>query len=242
MAFCFNLMFFFSFLNKVAEVRKDDYRPTDEDILRCRVQTRGVFETKFIVNNVRFHMFDVGGQREERPKWIQCFTGVTAIMFVASCSSYNMTLREDPSKYRLVEALELFNSIWNNEWLQDSSVILFLNKEDVLREKVNAGRSPISKYYPDYANFRPDESAYKALVPNDGDETAEVRKAKLFFAETFLRCTKTADQRTKEHSERRPRECFLHFTTAIDTENINRVFNDCRNIILRWHLENYDLM
>jgi hypothetical protein len=54
MAFCFNLMFFFSFLNKVAEVRKDDYRPTDEDILRCRVQTRGVFETKFIVNNVRF--------------------------------------------------------------------------------------------------------------------------------------------------------------------------------------------
>jgi hypothetical protein len=42
------------FLNKVAEVRKDDYRPTDEDILRCRVQTRGVFETKFIVNNVRF--------------------------------------------------------------------------------------------------------------------------------------------------------------------------------------------
>ena len=33
----------------------------------------------------------------------------------------------------------------------------------MLRDKVNAGRSPIAKYYPDYANFKPDESAYKAL-------------------------------------------------------------------------------
>ena len=43
-------------------------------------------------------MFDVGGQREERSKWIQCFSGVTAIIFIAACSSYNLTLREDTSK------------------------------------------------------------------------------------------------------------------------------------------------
>jgi len=59
-------------------------------------------------------MFDVGGQRDERRKWIQCFNDVTAIIFVTACSSYNMVLREDPTQNRLRESLDLFKSIWNN--------------------------------------------------------------------------------------------------------------------------------
>jgi guanine nucleotide-binding protein subunit alpha len=61
-----------------------------------------------------FSMFDVGGQRDERRKWIQCFNDVTAIIFVTACSSYNMVLREDPTQNRLRESLDLFKSIWNN--------------------------------------------------------------------------------------------------------------------------------
>lgn len=62
-------------------------------------------------------MFDVGGQRDERRKWIQCFNDVTAIIFVTACSSYNMVLREDPTQNRLRESLDLFKSIWNNRWV-----------------------------------------------------------------------------------------------------------------------------
>lgn len=62
-------------------------------------------------------MFDVGGQRDERRKWIQCFNDVTAIIFVTACSSYNMVLREDPTQNRLRESLDLFRSIWNNRYL-----------------------------------------------------------------------------------------------------------------------------
>ena len=47
---------------------------------------------------IHFSMFDVGGQRDERRKWIQVFNDVTAIIFVVACSSYNMVLREDPSQ------------------------------------------------------------------------------------------------------------------------------------------------
>lgn len=61
-------------------------------------------------------MFDVGGQRDERRKWIQCFNDVTAIIFVTACSSYNLVLREDPSQNRLKESLVLFHSIWNNRY------------------------------------------------------------------------------------------------------------------------------
>lgn len=61
-------------------------------------------------------MFDVGGQRDERRKWIQCFNDVTAIIFVTACSSFNMVLREDPTQNRLRESLDLFKSIWNNRY------------------------------------------------------------------------------------------------------------------------------
>ena len=96
------------FCEKIATVRKDDFSPTEQDILRARVLTSGIFETKFRVDKVKFHMFDVGGQRDERRKWIQCFNDVTAIIFVAASSSYNMVLREDNTQNRLREALDLF--------------------------------------------------------------------------------------------------------------------------------------
>ena len=74
-----------------------------DDVLKQTKQTVDVFS-----------MFDVGGQRDERRKWIQCFNDVTAIIFVTACSGYNLVLREDASQNRLKESLELFKSIWNN--------------------------------------------------------------------------------------------------------------------------------
>uniref|UniRef100_A0AAY4BG73 Guanine nucleotide-binding protein G(Olf) subunit alpha n=1 Tax=Denticeps clupeoides TaxID=299321 RepID=A0AAY4BG73_9TELE len=200
-----------------------------QDLLRCRVLTSGIFETRFQVDKVNFHMFDVGGQRDERRKWIQCFNDVTAIIFVAASSSYNMVIREDNSTNRLRESLDLFRSIWNNRFLRTISVILFLNKQDMLAEKILAGKSKLEDYFPEYTRYTPPPDA-----AGDPGEDPKVTRAKFFIRDEFLRIS-TASGNDKHY-------CYPHFTCAVDTENIRRVFNDCRDIIQRMHLRQYELL
>ncbi len=65
-------------------------------------------------------MFDVGGQRSERKKWIHCFEGVTAIIFCVALSDYDLVLAEDEEmvwkyfllfniKYRIIVYIENVN-------------------------------------------------------------------------------------------------------------------------------------
>ena len=54
-------------------------------------------DIEYMENDLLFRMFDVGGQRSERRKWIHCFEDVRAILFVAALSGYDMTLCEDAS-------------------------------------------------------------------------------------------------------------------------------------------------
>ena len=46
-------------------------------------------------------MFDVGGQRSERKKWIHCFENVTSIIFCVALSEYDQVLLEEISQVRV---------------------------------------------------------------------------------------------------------------------------------------------
>lgn len=52
-------------------------------------------------------MFDVGGQRSERKKWIHCFEGVTAIIFCVALSGYDLVLAEDEEMNRMIESMKV---------------------------------------------------------------------------------------------------------------------------------------
>lgn len=66
----------------------------------------------YIVHMLFFlqRMFDVGGQRSERKKWIHCFEGVTCIIFCAALSAYDMVLVEDKEVVSQSRQAALFSS------------------------------------------------------------------------------------------------------------------------------------
>jgi len=136
------------FFDRLDEISRNDYIPTEQDVLRSRVRTTGIVENEFEIEGNAFKMFDVGGQRNERKKWIHCFENVTAVLFVAAISEYNQVLYEDENTNRVVEALNLFEEICNSRWFRETSMILFLNKRDLFAEKIK--KVPLTYAFPDY--------------------------------------------------------------------------------------------
>ena len=107
-------------------------------------------------------MFDVGGQRSERKKWIHCFENVTSIIFCVALSEYDQVLLEESSQNRMIESLVLFDSVVNSRWFMRTSIVLFLNKVDLFKQKL--GKSPLGQYFPDYTGGNDVNRAAKYLL------------------------------------------------------------------------------
>ncbi|KAH9052733.1 G-protein alpha subunit [Lactarius vividus] len=137
--------YFFAEANRIAA---SDYLPTTEDILRARVKTTGITETRFPMGQLSIHMVDVGGQRSQRNKWIHSFEGITSVVFVTALSEYDQVLLEEKNQNRMTESLVLFDSVINSRWFLRTSIILFLNKIDVFKNKLP--KVPLDKYFPEY--------------------------------------------------------------------------------------------
>ncbi|KYO30953.1 guanine nucleotide-binding protein subunit alpha-13 [Alligator mississippiensis] len=185
-----------------------DYLPSQQDILLARRPTKGIHEYDFEIKNVPFKMVDVGGQRSERKRWFECFDSVTSILFLVSSSEFDQVLMEDRLTNRLTESLNIFETIVNNRVFSNVSIILFLNKTDLLEEKVQ--KVSIKDYFPEF----------------EGDPhcLTDVQK---FLVDCFR--TKRRDQQQKP--------LYHHFTTAINTENIRLVFRDVKDTILHDNLK-----
>jgi len=136
------------FFNAVDRITEKDYVPTSDDILRSRFITTAVHETHFSVNDTKFRIIDVGGQRGERKKWIPLFSDVTAIIFVAAISEYDQKLIEDNRVNRLKESLDVFGNICNTKALRKTPIILMLNKVDLFKEKIK--RVPLTECFREY--------------------------------------------------------------------------------------------
>ncbi|EGR52037.1 G protein alpha subunit [Trichoderma reesei QM6a] len=150
------------FFQEAMRIVAPNYLPNEMDVLRARTKTTGIYETRFQMGQLSIHMFDVGGQRSERKKWIHCFENVTSIIFCVALSEYDQVLLEESSQNRMMESLLLFDSVVNSRWFMRTSIILFLNKVDIFKQKL--GRSPLSNYFPDYTGGTDVNKAAKYLL------------------------------------------------------------------------------
>ncbi|PPQ86211.1 hypothetical protein CVT25_006891 [Psilocybe cyanescens] len=137
------------FFSEVLRIGSPEYLPNETDVLRARQKSVGITETRFTMGQLSIHMFDVGGQRSERKKWIHCFESVTSIIFCTALSEYDQVLLEEKSQNRMQESLVLFESVINSRWFLRTSIILFLNKIDVFKNKLP--KVPLERYFSEYA-------------------------------------------------------------------------------------------
>ncbi|KAF6755109.1 guanine nucleotide binding protein, alpha subunit [Ephemerocybe angulata] len=200
------------YFNSIDRMASAGYLPTDQDILRSRVKTTGITETTFKVGELTYKLFDVGGQRSERKKWIHCFENVTALVFLVSLSEYDQMLYEDESVNRMQEALTLFDSICNSRWFVKTSIILFLNKIDLFAEKLP--RSPLGDYFPDF---------------NGGDN---YDAACDYLLHRFVSLNQSAATK----------QIYAHYTCATDTQQIKFVLSAIQDILLQLHLRECGLL
>lgn len=137
------------FFDKAVDFSDPNYLCTDHDIIMGRIKTTGITEHDFAIRNMTFKVMDAGGQRLERKKWIHCFQDIDAVVFVLAVSEYDETLYEDNKVNRMEELFALFEALCNSRWFRNTPFILFLNKVDLLSEKLP--RSPIKEYLPEYS-------------------------------------------------------------------------------------------
>lgn len=100
------------------------------------------------------------------------------------------------------EGLMLFDTICNSPWFVNTSMILFLNKIDIFKEKILT--SSVSKYFPD---FKGDNSSF--------EETSN------YFRKRFQRLNHNLSK-----------SVYTHNTDATDTKLLEHVMVSVSDIIL----------
>lgn len=106
--------------------------------------------------------------------------------------------------------MDIFETIVNNKLFSSVSIILFLNKTDLLVQKLRDG-ADIRRNFPDFRG-----------------DPRRLEDVQNYLVRSFGR---------RRRGDRRSRPLFHHFTTAIDTENIRFVFRAVRDTILQENLK-----
>lgn len=203
------------FSNNLERLSDPDYEPTEKDYLLCRIATSGVTQQTFVYKEVTMTVVDVGGQRNERKKWMIAFDGAQGIFYVASISEFDQRLYEDNSILRFEESINQFRKTATSFWFREAAIILFLNKEDIFNEKINRivdEEKDLDEYFPTLKLGKSYDNC-KALI--------------------------------KEHMVTRfiPEEVkgkvYPHFITATDTDAFKFVFQLATTIVLEAAIEKH---
>ncbi|XP_050951295.1 guanine nucleotide-binding protein subunit alpha-11-like [Labeo rohita] len=204
------------FIDNLDRIAGQGYVPSHQDVLQVRFPTTGIKDHCFHLEKMTLRIVDVGGQRGQRKKWIHCFENVMSLIFLASLSEYDQLLAENNKDNRMEESLSLFYTTIHSNWFVNSSIILFLNKMDILAEKIQS--SDLQTYFPQFKGKRRD-----------------TQDAMEYIKHLYI-------QKSVSYETKNSKKIYPHFTCATDTKNIQKVFNDVKDTVLVKALEDFGLV
>jgi len=204
------------FLDDIDRIAAPYYLPSIDDILRARIQTLGVAEHVFEMNlgrkSVTWRLYDVGGSRGQRHTWIPFFDDASAIIFLAPISAFDQYLEEDYKVNRIDDSLQTFNTICSSPLLRHVHLVLFLNKTDILKQKLLAGIK-VKKYITSFADR-----------PNEFHEVSQ------YFRAHFHQVHRKNNPDSK-------RVLYTHMTSVVDTKATQEIITNVRDSIFRGYLK-----
>ncbi|TFK38865.1 guanine nucleotide binding protein, alpha subunit [Crucibulum laeve] len=221
------------FLDDLERIATRTYEPSDDDVVRARLRTLGVQEHRIqfdqsVGQNQFFSstlgqdfgkewiLYDVGGSRTIRHAWLPYFDNVNAIIFLAPISCFDERLLEDSRVNRLEDSFLLWRAVCTSKLLAKTTMILFLNKCDLLKRKLKSG------------------ILVKNYLPSFGDRTNDAPTVVRYLREKFRDIL-------KQHSPE-PRVSYFYPTSVTDTKATATTLKTVRDSILREHLKSADFV
>ncbi|KAF5351271.1 hypothetical protein D9756_008227 [Leucocoprinus leucothites] len=194
------------FLDALERVTAPRYLPTDDDILRARLKTLGVTEHRFTLYQGAHgvvhapHRQKTGGSmmlaaivlRQANSQCVKLPAHLSSLARV-TLSAFDQMLEEDSKTNRLQDSVQLWKEVVSNKLLQQTNIILFLNKIDIFQDKLAAG-----------VRFADHVTSY-------GDRANDFESTSAYLKKKFGGILKA-------HSKTQ-RVFYCHFTTVTDTKS-----------------------
>jgi len=130
------------------------------------------------------------------------FSGVTAFIYVVAMNEYDQVMEEDGQTNRMMDALKTWEDVVNNEHMLKVPAILFLNKKDLFKDKIE--NVDLDACFPDYRGGK------------------NYEKATEFLERKFMEAV----------SNKRVGKVYPHITQATDSKNIQLVWQNIKDIFI----------
>lgn len=134
---------------------------------------------------------------------------ICVIFLVAVDEFDTMFLEGGVEKNRLQKSAELFNLVRSFNWLRETSFILFLNKTDVFKEKIQTIN--IADHFPQFEGFSRDYESGIQFIEN------------LYVPNS--------------RQNRNRNKIFPHKTCATDTCQMARIITSVKDTILKFYIK-----
>jgi GTPase SAR1 family protein len=202
----------------IENLQDEGWLPSNTDILYARGRTSGSMETKFVADGYDFTLVDVGGQIQERRKWAAQHNDLNGILFFAATDEFDVPSDEQEGKTRLQVSLDVWEDTIHAEAIAGKvAVILFLNKCDLLEDRLKQAPKSLKKVYKKY---------------NGG---GDVGKALEFLQQLYI-------SRIREGTDVTNSQIYVHQTCALDTRQMQVVFQSVRDFVVTQRMSRANLI